>query len=133
MGLVFLIVAVGFPLVLIWTVSYVAGSIRSIRSEAIVLRHSMEQIKQAVESGPKNDPVGQEQLQKKLAEIATLTQQTEKRLSELAAKSVTPAGGETGPRMSAAALAVPENAPKDVNQSALPLQAFLTYPYYIVL
>lgn len=122
LGLVFLIVAVGFPLVLIWTVSYVAGSIRSIRTEAIVLRQSMEQIKNVIEDRPKGDNDKQEKLQKQLAEISTLTQQTEQRLTELATKTLAVTGGVASARTTAAALTVPEEVPLDSNQTSLPLQ-----------
>ena len=122
LGLVFLVVAVGFPLVLIWTVSYVAGSIRSIRTEAIVLRQSMEQIKNVLEDRPKADNGTQEKLQKQLAEISTLTQQTEQRLTELATKALAVTGGAVSTRTTTAALTVPEDAPLDSNQTSLPLQ-----------
>jgi len=122
LGMVFLMIAVGFPLVVIWTISYVAGSIRSIRTEAMVLRHSMEQIKTVLQSRPKGDVVQQQKLQKQLAEISSLTQQTDERLTELTSKTLAITGGVASARTSVAALAVPEDKPKDSNQSSLPLQ-----------
>ncbi len=121
-GLVFLLIGVVFPLVLIWTVSYVTSSIRSIRTEATVLRHSMEQIKSVLQDRPAVDSSQQEKLEQQLAEISALTQQTEARLARM---THIEGGNPDDPlptRTDAAALATPQPAPQDQNQSALPLQ-----------
>lgn len=122
LGMVLLAIAVGFPLVLIWTVSYVAGSIRSIRTEATVLRHSMEQIKTVLQDRPHENVAQQEKLQQQLTEISSLTQQTDERLTELTNKALAVTGGVASARTGAAALTATETPPKDNNQSSLPLQ-----------
>ncbi len=121
-GVVFLVVAAGFPLVLIWTVSYVAGSIRSIRTEATVLRQSMEQIKYVLEHSPnKSDSGQQQQLQKQLEAIASLTQQTDKRLTELATKALAITGGVATSRVGAAALVAQVDEGGHTDQKSLAL------------
>jgi hypothetical protein len=121
-GLVFLLIGVVFPLVLIWTVSYVTSSIRSIRTEATVLRHSMEQIKSVLQNRPAVDSSQQEKLEQQLAEISALTQQTEARLARMTHIEGGNSADPSPTRMDAAALATPQPAPQDQNQSALPLQ-----------
>jgi hypothetical protein len=122
-GYVFLLVGVVFPLVLIWTVSYVSQSIRSIRTEAMVLRQSMDQVKSVLASGQATDTDQQEKLTKKLAEISALTQQTEERLAKMSQRPLTGSAEETATRTDTAALVVPEPEKTDENQSKLPLQA----------
>ncbi len=121
-GLVFLLIGVVFPLVLIWTVSYVTSSIRSIRTEATVLRHSMEQINSVLQNRPAVDSSQQEKLEQQLAEISALTQQTEARLARMTHIEGGSSSDPSPTRMDAAALATPQPAPQDQNQSALPLQ-----------
>ncbi len=118
-GLVFLLIGVVFPLVLIWTVSYVTRSIRSIRTEATVLRHSMEQVKSVLENRSNADS---SQLEQQLAQISALTQQTEARLARMTHVDGASTGDPLPTRTDTAALAVPQPALQDQNQSALPLQ-----------
>ncbi|MCP5086939.1 MAG: hypothetical protein GY952_09080 [Rhodobacteraceae bacterium] len=121
LGIVFLAVAVGFPLVLIWTVAFVTGSIRSIRTEALVLRQSMDQIKSVIAKKPETAEDHEERVQMQLDEIASLTQQTDHRLSELAAKTFAQTGEPPAPR-NTAALASHNGTQPDIHQTALPLQ-----------
>ncbi|MCP5072030.1 MAG: hypothetical protein GY947_01885 [Rhodobacteraceae bacterium] len=121
LGIVFLAVAVGFPLVLIWTVSFVTGSIRSIRAEALILRQSMDQIKSVIEDKPESPGDREERVQQQLDEIASLTQQTDHRLTELAAKTFAETGEPPAPR-NTAALGAKNDTQPDIHQTALPLQ-----------
>ncbi len=121
LGMVFLSVAVGFPLVLIWTISFVTSSIRSIRAESLILRQSMEQIKSVIEVNPGDEGDREERVQRQLEDIAALTQQTDDRLTELAAKTFADTGEIPAPRHTAA-LSVKDTSHLDIHQTALPLQ-----------
>ena len=123
LGMVIHSVAVGFPLVLIWTVSYVSGSIRSIRAESIVLRSTLDQIRGTLENRPAGDKALDSRIQKRLDEIASKAEQTEEKLAALAAKAEGSGteGVAVAPLATAALKAAP-TPPSDDNQTSLPLQ-----------
>jgi len=125
LGIVFLSVAVCFPLVLIWAVSYVSGSIRTVRAESLMLRSTLIQIKSSLEDRPVEEHKLDRRIQKRLEEIAKKAEKTDERLAELAAKSFAPEPQPipTAPTASTIpALGSRQEPEVDQDQSSLPLQ-----------
>jgi hypothetical protein len=114
-------IAMFFPAIVIWTVAYVSNSVRVMRAETNVLRSSMEQIKEVLSEKPTVDDARDTRLQEQLSEIAALTQQTDNRLNELAAKTLANIGETVSARTTTAALAEKPTPPTDTNQTTLPL------------
>lgn len=111
-----------FPLILIWTIAYVASSVRRVRAESAALRGALDQIRDVVERAP--EEAGKEaeaKFQQQLDEIAALTRQTDSRVTELATRAYAAEGATPPPRANAAALSDPPPAEPDLSQSALPL------------
>jgi len=122
-GLVFLLIGIVFPLALIWTISYVSSSIRAIRTEATVLRHSMEQVRYVLEKVPEAETDKQEKLERQLAQITALTQLAEARLAKMSKKAISDSNDVPTTRTDTAALVTPQAEEQDLDQSSLPLQA----------
>ena len=108
-----------FPVIVIWTVAYVSNSVRTIRAETNVLKATMLQIKDVVAERPEGDD---SRMQEQLDEIAALTQQTDSRLTELAAKTMAEKDEVVPARTNTAALSEKAEEEPDVSQSSLPLQ-----------
>jgi hypothetical protein len=95
------LVAVGLflPLALIWMAALLARSLSTMRNEATDLRKSVERMRQTLD-----ERVGEETetrdkwIQAQLAQISTLTQQTDNRVSELALKTLEDRGQVPEPR-----------------------------------
>lgn len=113
--------AMVFPMVVIWTVAFVASNVRQVRAESAYLRSALDEVRDAMANAPENDQEATEKLQKQLDEIAALTQQTDDRVTELTNLSFASKGAATPPRVNAAALAEVEDAPLDLSQTKLPL------------
>ena len=112
--------AMFFPVIVIWTVAYVSNSVRIMQAETNVLRTSMDQIKGVLAEGQNSENSA---LKEQLAEIATLTQQTDTRLNALADMQVGNSPDNTsGERTDVAALAEKPAEEQDLSQSTLPLQ-----------
>lgn len=113
-----------FPLVIIWSVARVAANVRSVRAEAAALRAALEELRAAATAAPAREADADDGLRRQLEEIAALTQRTEARLSELAARTLARTGEAPPPRADAPALADgATEPPRDLSQEKLPLAA----------
>ncbi|PLS23114.1 hypothetical protein [Neptunicoccus cionae] len=115
-------IAMFFPVIVIWTVAYVSNALRGMRAETNVLRSSMDQIRTVLADRPAEDESRNVKMQEQLNEIAALTQQTDKRLNELATSALISPPEPVGPRTDAAALAEKQHEDDDFSQTSLPLQ-----------
>ena len=121
-NMIFTFVGIFFPLVLIWTIAYVASSIRGVRSESAILRDTLEQIKEVLANKPGPDQDRERRIQLQLDEIAALSLQTDNRLTELAEKTFAKTG-DVPPARKTAALAQKKPGNGDNNQTYLPLHS----------
>jgi hypothetical protein len=127
-GLLLAAIAAGLPIVLIWSTAIVVRSLRSLRSETSALHQSIEDMRQSVAGlAAENSTDRDGWVESQLVEIASLTQQTDSRISELTAKTFE-AHGETPPPRNTAALSGFTAPPADSNQADLPLETPATVP-----
>lgn len=106
------------PLVLIWTVSMLARSIGDMRAEAQEIRQTLDEMRKTIEIEGGAKPGSQ--VEKQLSEIAALTQKTDSRVTELAAKTFETRGENLPPR-DIAALGGNQPQSEDPGQADLPL------------
>ncbi|MEM7439980.1 MAG: hypothetical protein AAF393_10295 [Pseudomonadota bacterium] len=109
-----------FPLTIIWTVAYVAGNVRRVRAESEGLRRTLDEIRVSMAAQPKSQDKTKE-LQRQLDEIATMTLQTDVRVTELSNHTFKAQGDNPPPRTNAAALGETVEPEPDLSQSKLPL------------
>lgn len=122
LALVLTFAAMFFPLIVVWSVAYVAANVKRVRTEAEALRGALDDMRARVETRPEGEETA-ERMQRQLDEIAALTQQTESRLTELASLSAGPRSEAPPARTNAAALAETPGSQPVPGQSALPLTA----------
>lgn len=76
------VVAICFPLVLIWSVAYVSSAVRSIRVETLEMRQSLASLRASVQHAGALDL--DKEVQQRLNRILVITQETDDKLRKLA-------------------------------------------------
>lgn len=110
------------PIILIWIAVGIGAAVVSMREEATEMRRSMDKMRRAL--GAEDGPAGTDRtrgIQNQLEKIAEMTQANDRRLSDIAEKTLESLG-HTSPAREIAALAMEDDEMlSDTSQPALPM------------